>query len=286
MINDNTILSSFNDRPTLLEWLKKVEDALKSDTATAFHVNNRGNATLTFSIDFANGSSLESEPIVLQQGESVIGAEIRNGHLILTLTNGDELDAGDVKPVTSFLINDSQHLIVNYDDGTNQDLGAIFSGNVNIDGNLTANSIIENMPSKDYYLGEIGGGPNIALTYVSVCKNGNKITFVVAGTAKRPTGTSWDEYTVLKLVEFRIPLSVGSKIYTMGAGGGNSIVAGKKISALYSYNKYATLNTAFGKNSDNSLTLSIYGTNVDIFDEEKVYAFRYEETFLLGDNLV
>lgn len=96
MINDNTILSSFNDRPTLLEWLKKVEEALKTDTATAFHVNNRGNATLTFSIDFADGSSLESDPIVLQQGESVNGAEIRSGHLILTLTNGDELDAGNI----------------------------------------------------------------------------------------------------------------------------------------------------------------------------------------------
>ena len=70
----------------------------------------------------------------------------------------------------------------------------------------------------------------------------------------------------------------------MGAGSGNSIVASKKISALYSFNKYATLNTAFAKNSDISLTLSIYGTNDDIFDEEKDYAFRYEETFLLSDN--
>ena len=134
MINDNTILSSFNDRPTLLEWLKKVEDALKSDTATAFHVNERGNATLTFSIDFANGTSLESEPIVLQQRESVRSATIRNGHLILTLTNGDELDAGDVKPVSRFEINDSQHLIVYYGDGTNQDLGNIYVGNVTIEG--------------------------------------------------------------------------------------------------------------------------------------------------------
>lgn len=286
MINE-TIISNFNDRPTLLEWLKKVEEALKTDTATAFHVNNRGNATLTFSIDFADGSCLESGPIVLQQGESVIGAEIRSGHLILTLTNGDELDAGDVKPVTSFTINASQHLIVNYGDGTSQDLGTIFQGNVNIDGNLTANSIVENMPSSKYYLGDVSSGSNIALTYVGVCKNGNKITFVVAGTAKRPTGTSWGEFTTLKSIEFRIPASVGSKIYTMGAGGGNTIVAGKKISALYSFNKYATLNTTMTKNTNNiSLTLTIYGTSDDIFDEEKDYGFRYEETFLLSDNLV
>ena len=71
----------------------------------------------------------------------------------------------------------------------------------------------------------------------------------------------------------------------MGAGGRNTIVAGKKISALYSFNKYATLNTTMGKNSDFSLTLNIYGTNDDIFDEEKDYAFRYEETFLLSENM-
>lgn len=286
MINKQTIISAYDEKLTLVQWLKLVNKALDEAVLKNVEIAQRGNATFVFVFTFQDGTKLESNEIIVNQGESVNNATIRNGHLYLSLTNGDELDAGDLKPVTSFSINASQHLIVNYGDGTSQDLGAIFSGNVNIDGNLTANSIVENMPSNQYYLGAVGAEPNITLTYVSSCKNGNKITFVVAGTAKRPTGTNWDEYSILKTIEFRIPASVGSKIYPMGAGGSNSIVAGKKISALYSFNKYATLNTSITKNADISITLNIYGTNDDIFDEEKAYAFRYEETFLLSDNFV
>lgn len=112
MINKESIISLFNDKPTLLEWLKKVEAALKNASASSFKVNKKGNATLTFSIVFNDGSEIESDAITLQQGESVQSAAIVNGHLILTLTNGDELDAG-----------------------------AIFSGDVNIGGHLIADSI-------------------------------------------------------------------------------------------------------------------------------------------------
>ena len=147
---------------------------------------------------------------------------------------------------------------------------------LNVNGNFTANSIIENMPSSLYKLGAISSGTAITPTYIGVCKNGNKITFVVAGTVKRPTGANWDDFTTLKAIEFRIPASIGDKILSMQAGGSSSIVAGKKISALYSFNKYATLNTSMTKNNNISLTLTIYGTSDNIFDEEKDYAFRYE----------
>ena len=285
-INKQTIISAFDDKLTLLQWLKTINKALDEAVLTGVEVRQKGNATFTFVVTFEDGTELESNEFVLAQGESINGATIRNGHLYLSLTNGDELDAGNVKPVTSFEINASQHLIVNYGDGTSQDLGAIFSGNVNIDGNFTANSIIENMPSSLYYLGAISSGTNISPTYIGVCKNGNKITFVVAGTVKRPAGTNWNDFTTLKSIEFRIPPSIGDKIFPMNAGGSSSIVAGKKINALYSFNKYATLNTTMTKTNNISLTLTIYGTSDNVFDEEKDYAFRYEETFLLSDNLV
>ena len=137
MIKYESIISSFDDKDTLYNWLRKVEEQLKNASATGFVVNKKGNATLSFSITFANGETLESGDIVLQQGESVNGAYIQNGHLYLTLTNGTNLDAGNVKPVSNFSIDANQHLIVNYGDGTSQDLGAIFNGNVTISGNLT-----------------------------------------------------------------------------------------------------------------------------------------------------
>lgn len=184
------------------------------------------------------------------------------------------------------VITDAQKAVLDRQsyDSENQVLNV--RANENVAGKLTGDEIVENMPRSDYYLGAIGGGSNITLTYVGICKNGNKITFVVAGKANRPTGETWGAFTTLKSVEFRIPASVGSKIYPMGAGSDSSIIAGKKISALYAFNSYATLNTSMTKNNNISLTLTIYGTGDDTFTEERDYAFRYEETFLLSDNLV
>lgn len=136
MINYDTIISNFDDKVTLYNWLHKVEEALKNASATNFVVNKKGNATLSFSITFADGKTLESGDIVLQQGESVDQARIASGVLQLHLTNDTWLTAGNIKPVNNFSINASQHLIVNYQDNTSQDLGAIFNGNVNIDGVL------------------------------------------------------------------------------------------------------------------------------------------------------
>ena len=136
MINYETIISNFDDKTTLYNWLRKVEEALKHASATNFVVNKKGNATLSFSITFADGTTLESGDIVLQQGESVDGARIASGVLQLHLTNGTWLTAGNLGAVSGFSINGSQHLIVTYQDGTTQDLGAIFTGNVAINGNL------------------------------------------------------------------------------------------------------------------------------------------------------
>ena len=143
MLNYETLLSSYDDKLTLMQWLKKVEEALKDASAVAFKVNQRGNATLTFSVEFEDGSELETGPIVLQQGESVVSAAIVGGHLKLTLSNGDVLDAGDLGGVSSFSINASQHLIVHYQNGTTQDLGAIFAGNVTISGDLVVTGNVE-----------------------------------------------------------------------------------------------------------------------------------------------
>ena len=60
-----------------------------------------------------------------------------SGHLICTLSNGDNIDAGLIKQVNNFSINGSQHLIASFNDGSSTDLGAIFSGNITISGNLS-----------------------------------------------------------------------------------------------------------------------------------------------------
>lgn len=141
-INKETIISVFNDKLTLEQWLKTINKALDEAVLTGVEITKKGNATLSFKFTFEDGTFLESNDLVLQQGESVENAYIEDGHLFLTLTNGQDLDAGNIKPVYRFAISAEQHLIVFYQDGTNQDLGAIFNGNISISGTITASGDI------------------------------------------------------------------------------------------------------------------------------------------------
>ena len=106
MINDNTILSSFNDRPTLLEWLKKVEEALKSDTATGVSVENPSINSYIFKITFADGKTIASDTIRFP--DSVKGVSILNNHLIITMQSGLTDDLGDINPYAETIVSNSE----------------------------------------------------------------------------------------------------------------------------------------------------------------------------------
>lgn len=281
MINYDTIISNFDDKVTLYNWLRKVEEALKNASATSFVVNKKGNATLSFSITFADGETLESGDIVLQQGESVDQARIASGILQLHLTNGTWLTAGNVKPVSNFNIDANQHLIVNYQDGTSQDLGAIFNGNVNIAGNFTANSIIENMT------GYSAGKPtkeNITTEYIylGACKNGNKLTLVIFAKLTR-TGTVQDGW--MPFPSFTIPHDVYNKLFPYELPGTfQRELDIKNVPAWKNQTTHVDIAVDIQKNP--------YGDKVDYvlrglnaLEIDTPYWLRIEETFLLSDNL-
>lgn len=128
MINDNTILSSFDDKPTLLEWLKKVEDALKSDTATAVSVENPSPNTYVFKITFSDGTTLSSGNVVFP--DSVKDVSIKNGHIIVTQISGTQTDLGAINPY-------AETIVVNYSTNTTE-----IGNNVEVDGKLQVNSSI------------------------------------------------------------------------------------------------------------------------------------------------
>ena len=95
MINYDTILSTTEDKMTLLQWLKKVEAALKDASATSFNVAPVGTGVYKFVLTFADGTTLESDNITL--GDLVIGGRItEESHLVLNLNNGEDLDLGSI----------------------------------------------------------------------------------------------------------------------------------------------------------------------------------------------
>lgn len=276
MINLETILSIYDDKPTLMQWLKKVEKALKDASATAFVVNKKGNATISFSILFDDGTKLESGDIVLQQGESVASAAIVDGELILTLTNGEELNAGNLGGVSSFEINASQHLIVTYQNGTTQDLGAIFNGNVNIAGSLTADSIIESMSG--YSFTKVDDSTSWDKDYVGCVKNGNKITFVLFGHFTADAANSDGV-----IGRFTIPSSVGSKLFPYTVGGVSGRLAQGMLPMFFSINNSIDTRYDFAKSSN--VLVSVALRNVSALTPGTQYFFRIEQTFLLSDGL-
>ncbi|MBR2774988.1 MAG: hypothetical protein IKD73_08400 [Selenomonadaceae bacterium] len=250
MIDYDTILSTTEDKMTLLQWLKKVEAALKDASATSFKVNKKGNATLTFSIVFADGTELESGEIILQQGESVESVAIVNGHLILTLTNGDELDAGDLGGVTSFSIDASQHLIVHYQNGTTQDLGAIFNGDISINGTLSASGFLKPVDVADQLDVDISVGGTqhdlnnltaencpVTITYGHARISNGKLSIVIAGYL-RPTEAitqALDSANALfETADFRLSYAMSTKIYNeSGSNTGSGYISWKREKLTY-----------------------------------------------------
>lgn len=60
MINWKSILSSFNDKPTLLEWLKMVEKALKESVLTNVLTDTKDGKT-AFTFKFADGTEITTD---------------------------------------------------------------------------------------------------------------------------------------------------------------------------------------------------------------------------------
>lgn len=281
-INKQTIISAFDEKLTLLQWLKTINKALDEAVLTGVEVRQKGNATFSFVVTFEDGTELESNEFVLAQGESINGATIRNGHLYLSLTNGNELDAGNVKPVTSFEINASQHLIVNYGDGTSQDLGAIFSGNVNVDGSLnatkvTGNEIVENMSGYSFS----PSSQNITRTnqYASVVKNGNKVTLVYA-CILTPLQT-YPGY--ITLGTFTLPSSVGQKIIPIPIDGMNYVAECKSQKIFSTINSSIDIVNRLDKSNNTTFPIVCDLKNAVA---NTSYVYRFEVTFLLSDNMV
>ena len=160
MINE-TIISSFNDRPTLLEWLKKVEEALKSDTATGVSVENPSVNSYIFKITFADGKTIASEPVKLP--DSVKGVSISNNHLIITTQGGIREDLGVINPYAETIVLNNETNTTEIGNNLQVNSNAEFRGNLLFGGSTIS---IQGMTKQNGILGTNAQG-QIAFKEVS-----------------------------------------------------------------------------------------------------------------------
>lgn len=206
MINDQTILSSFDDKPTLLEWLKKVEDALKTDTATAVSVENPSANTYVFKIAFADGTTLSSGNVVFP--DSVKDVSIKNGHIIVTQISGTQTDLGAINPYAGTIVENAETNTTEIGNnvGVNGDLSVqgsvVGRGIVTSIGRLTANNGIE-VHGQGYVNGALGVTGNATIGG-TITAGGKAIKAVEAN----PTGEATETLEKVK---------IGDVAYKVGA---------------------------------------------------------------------
>ena len=157
-----------------------------------------------------------------EQGVSVIGATISSGCLILTLSDGENVNAGFIGAVSSFSINESQHLIVNYANGTTQDLGAIFNGNVNISGNLNVTGLISQALDNIYNLSLVPGNANLTLTdiYSKIIIKNSILYVVVNFKLENQTGSEIVSQAIAS-ANVSLPSEVANNIYDLAGNNGS-----------------------------------------------------------------
>ena len=231
MINDNTILSSFDDKPTLLEWLKKVEDALKTDTAKTISVENPEPNTYVFKITFADGTTLSSGNVVFP--DSVKDVSIKNGHIIVTQISGTQTDLGALNPYAEKIVENAETNTTEI--GNNVAVGGDLSVNgsvvgrgiVTSIGRLTANGGIE-VHGQGYINGTLGVTGNATIggrlqVDSSIISNGEIRGGNISGT-KFLLGT--EEMPLVKAnptgeaTETLEKIKIGNVAYKVGGGGG------------------------------------------------------------------
>lgn len=210
-----------------------------------------------------------------------------SGDLIVTLSDGETVNAGHIKAITGLSINASQHLIASYNDGSTTDLGAIFQGNVNISGNLTADSIIENMSGYSCSKGAETANVTRTFKYVGAVKNGNKITLAVALEIEKTADIS----SYLSYIEagiFTIPTSIGQKLSPFdndspfGALLSKTKTLANNIDTLSLNDPSVDVLIVKGSNT----VLKVYLCGINNLNNVNKYFVRFDVTFLLSDSLV
>lgn len=152
--------------------------------------------------------------------------------------------------------------------------------NLYVDGNFTANSILENMKGYKFFPEVLDNSHRtITYSYAGVVKTGNKITFAIAGTIATKDANSSTSFG-----RFSIPQAIGEKLHATTIGEISNILDIKTITlSATGYSIKQLPVTTFKSYGGLSIEQSMY--NLNELTNGTVYYFRSEITFLLSDSL-
>lgn len=133
-INKETILSVYDDKLTLMQWLKKVEDALKNDTLKDVKLLQNGN-NVAFKFVFED-SEIITDYIELQaNGIKAINYDSTTLQIVVTFTDGTTRVLGP-------LFDNQSNITVKKLTAQNVTTETINADNISVDGDVNSNGSI------------------------------------------------------------------------------------------------------------------------------------------------
>lgn len=135
MINYDSILSAFDGKPTLLQWLKLIKKALDESVLKDITVSQDG-ASAVFTFNFEDGTSISTPAVTLPKGNT--GAKGDKGEQGVSVTSVDEVSNEVVggQTLTTLRFNFSNgtnnEVVVHAENGKNASGGKLYVHNIEI----------------------------------------------------------------------------------------------------------------------------------------------------------
>ena len=172
----------------------------------------------------------------------------------------------------------AENIVVNKETNTTE-----ISGNVNVDGNFTGNSIIENMSGYSIIKGAPPTNATYNFLYGGIVKNGNKLTCACALIVNSTSGI--EGITAMHICDFIVPTNIASKLYEIDLGTTKNCLGASNSVPFYQGSlSFKNSIMVYVKRDATHIRCLCYPT--EKLEANTNYLLRFEITFLLSDNMV
>lgn len=159
----------------------------------------------------------------------------------------------------------------------------IESGDLNVNGEITGDEIIENMSGYSFTPQADDTVGTRSYKYAGIVKNGNKLTLVIFLSLTTATALSLSGPYV-NCGQFTLPKAVADKLIPTTIGQSTALESKKVTLVMSNINSVYDGIMTVTKPNDTTLNFGFY-TQTNIASGATITAVRLEVTFLLSDNL-